>query len=504
MKAFRKYGLLIYLFLCLINIQAQEIKKINIIDADVARFDKSSGITARRLIGNVIFKHEDALMYCDSAWFFPEINTMDAYGSVRIEQGDSVHMSGKYMRYDGNNKQAMVRDSVLLIHKNSKLRTDSLNYDRVLNFGYFFGGGEIQHDNIHIKSKKGYYFPDTKEYFAVNTVKLTHPDYSIFSDSLKYNTDLKISHFLSPSHIVSDSARIKCQYGWYDSKNDISAFGENTVIYQDAQTIWADSIYYDRVKQYGKAWKNIFMLDTSQNFASSGNYAEYDEKTNRTFITDSALAMFFQDFDTTYIHSDTIFVHQQGDSTKKINAYYHVRIFSTDLQGQCDSLVYSDNDSVSHMFGTPILWAEENQITADTIVMQMKNNSINQILLRQKAFIASQEDSTRFSQISGLNMIAWIQNNELYKIHVLSNAETIYYAKEEDTDEIIGVNKEVSNEMIIFREDKKVQRIDFNGNPEGAFFPEKDANPEDLLLRNFFWHNKIRPLSLNDIFIWHN
>ncbi len=85
---------------------AQEVRKINILDADEARFDRSSGITARRLIGNVIFKHENALMYCDSAWFYPSTNTMDAYGSVRIEQGDSVNMTGKFMSYNGNSRMA--------------------------------------------------------------------------------------------------------------------------------------------------------------------------------------------------------------------------------------------------------------------------------------------------------------------------------------------------------------------------------------------------------------
>ncbi|MEA1874702.1 MAG: OstA-like protein [Bacteroidota bacterium] len=482
---------------------AQQVRKINVLNADEARFDRSSGITARRLIGNVVFKHEDAMMYCDSAWFFPSANTMDAYGSVRIEQGDSVNMTGKFMSYNGKTRMAKMRDSVVLIHKGSRLITDSLNFDRQKNIGYYFDFGEIDHEDIDLSSYYGYYYPDTKDYFAVDSVRLIHPDYTIFADTLKYNTESKITDFLGPTHIISDSSRIKCEIGWYDTENDISAFGENTILYQQSQTIWADSLFYDRNIRYGKAWRNIYMLDTVEQFAGSGNYAEYDELTGKSFITDSALVMYYDNLDTTYIHADTVFMQEVGDSARRISAYYKVQIFKEDMQGRCDSLVYFDSDSVSVMYGNPILWSGESQITADTIEMKMRNGVAEQLNMKNSAFIVMQEDSIRYSQISGRDMIAWIRDNELHKIDVLSNAETIYYGRDDKTDEIIGVNKEVSNSMTIYRKDGQVRRIDFIGSPDGVFMPEKDTDPLEMRLRNFVWYGKYRPIILADIFIWH-
>lgn len=502
MKALLKYLLVVSLCFPLLS-NAQEIRKINILNADEARFDRSSGITARRLIGNVVFKHEDAMMYCDSAWFFPSSNTMDAYGSVRIEQGDSVNMTGKFMSYNGNTRMAKMRDSVILIHKGSRLKTDSLNFDRQKNIGYYFNYGEIDHEDIDLSSYYGYYYPDTKDYLAVDSVRLIHPDYTIFGDTLKYNTESKITDFLGPTHIISDSSRIKCEIGWYDTKNDISAFGENTILYQQSQTIWADSLFYDRNIRSGKAWRNIYMLDTVEQFAGSGNYAEYDELTGKSFITDSALVMYYDNLDTTYIHADTVFMQEVGDSARRVLAYYKVQIFKEDMQGRCDSLVYFDSDSVSVMYGDPILWSGESQITADTIEMKMRNSVAEQLNMKSNAFIVMQEDSIRFSQISGRNMIAWIRDNELHKIDVLSNAETIYYGRDDKTDDIIGVNKEVSNSMTIFRKDGKVRRIDFIGSPDGVFMPEKDADPLEMRLRNFVWFGKYRPDSLKEIFVWH-
>lgn len=483
-------------------LSAQEVKKINIIDADEARFDKSSGITARRLIGNVAFQHEDAFMYCDSAWFYPNTNTMDAYGSVKIIQGDSVNMTGRFLSYDGNTRLAEMRDSVVLIHKDSRLTTDSLNFDRESNVGYFFGYGEIDHEEIDLTSKEGYYYPDTKDYLAKDSVRLIHPDYTIFADTLQYNIESRLTHFLGPTHIVSDSARIECLYGWYDTDKDISAFGENTVLHQESQTIWADSLFYDRNTGSGQAWRNIFMLDTVEQFAGSGHYAEYNESTGQSFITDSALVMYYEDIDTTFIHADTVFMNEIGDSARQILAYFHVQIYKSDMQGRCDSLIYHENDSLSVMFGDPVLWSGESQITADTIKMLMRDNVAEKILMNEEALIVSQEDSLRYSQISGRGMIAWLKDNELHKIDVLANAETIYYARDEENDEVIGVNKEVSSRMVIYRSEGQVQRIDFIGNPDGAFLPDKDVDPEDMRLRNFIWLDAFRPENLQDIFVW--
>jgi hypothetical protein len=91
----------------------------------------------------------------------------------------------------------------------------------------------------------------------------------------------------------------------------------------------------------------------------------------------------------------------------------------------------------------------------------------------------------------------------LHKIDVLSNAETIYYGRDEKTEEIIGVNKEVSNSMTIYREDGQVTRIDFIGSPDGVFMPEKDADPLEMRLRNFIWYGIYRPNILKEIFVWH-
>ncbi|MGM0649812.1 MAG: OstA-like protein [Bacteroidota bacterium] len=502
MNRFLRYTLVCGIILATMASFAQDGKKIKIISADKASFDNSIGINARRLIGNVGFSHEDAVMHCDSAWFYAADNSMDAFGNVEVEQGDSLMMKGQFMSYNGNTKMAKVRDSVVLWHKQSKLFTDSLNFDRGANFGYFFDGGKVLHQDILMTSLKGYYYPDEKDYYAVDSVHLVHPDYTIYADSLKYNTEVEITDFLGPTTIVTDSSRIECITGWYDTQNDVSAFGKNTVIYQQSQTIWADSVFYDRNTGGGRAWRNVYMLDTVENFAGSGNYAEYNDMKNESMITDSALVMHFENTDTTYIHGDSVFLYNDSLNFRVVKTYYKAQIFKHDMQGRCDSLIYKERDSMITMYSEPVLWSAESQIKGDTIELFLKNNNADSLNVLQNAIIVMQEDSIRFSQISGKNMYAKIKNNELRRIFIPSNAKTIYYVRDEETEEIIGVNKETSSEMTIYRNEGKIQRIAYNGKPDGALLPDDDTNPEEMRLTDFIWLEHLRPMDVYDLFIW--
>ncbi|MEA3447701.1 MAG: OstA-like protein [Bacteroidota bacterium] len=493
----------VVLFMLVVVSHGQENKKIQIISADKASFDKSSGINARRLIGNVGFKHDDAFMYCDSAWFYAPTNSMDAFGNVKMEQGDSLVMTGRFMSYSGNTKIAKVRDSVVLIHKQSRVFTDSLNYDREANFGYFFDGGKVLHQEIEMTSLKGYYYPESEDYYAVDSVHLVHPDYIIDADSLKYNTNNEITDFLGPTTILTDSSRIECITGWYDTKNDLSAFGKNTVVYQQSQTLWADSIFYNNKTGDGKAWWNVYLLDTLENFAGSGNYAEYNDIEDRSMMTDSALVMYYENDDTTYIHGDTVFLFTDSLDNRIIQTYYKVQMFKSDMQGRCDSLIYTESDSLIRMYHDPVLWSEENQITADTIELFLKNKKADSINMLRNALIVMQEDSIRFSQISGKNMYGQMKHNELSKIFIPENARTIYYVRDEGSEDIIGVNEEKSSEMTVFRQDGKIERISYVGKPDGSMIPEEDTNPLDIRFENFKWLNEVRPRIVSDIFIWY-
>ena len=111
--------------------------------SETLSFDQERMPDCQILGGNVQFRHDNALMFCDSAFFHDKQNTIDAFGNIRIEQGDSIFVYGDKLHYEGNIKLAKLRHHVRMIKDGMTLYTDSLNYDRELNVGYYFNKGKI-------------------------------------------------------------------------------------------------------------------------------------------------------------------------------------------------------------------------------------------------------------------------------------------------------------------------------------------------------------------------
>ncbi|MFA6794923.1 MAG: OstA-like protein, partial [Proteiniphilum sp.] len=180
-------------------------------------WSKRTGFDAEVLTGNVTFFHEGAFMYCDSAYLFQKTNTFEAFSNVRMEQGDTIFVYGDYLHYDGNTRLARLRNNIRMEDRTATLFTDSLDYDRMMNLGYYFEGGMLVDEENELTSFWGQYSPDTKQALFSDSVKLVNEDYIIYADTLKYNTESKYADILGPSRIVSDSGYVHTSKGWYNT-----------------------------------------------------------------------------------------------------------------------------------------------------------------------------------------------------------------------------------------------------------------------------------------------
>jgi hypothetical protein len=266
------------------------------------------------------------------------------------------------------------------------------------------------------------------------------------------------------------------------------------------QRLKGDILYYDKKLGKGHAFNNVEATDTTQRIIITGNKAEYIEKPEFMMVTDHAELINYNEKDSLYLHADTLLSIQYGEKDKIIKAYYKVKIFKTDLQGKCDSLSYSTVDSTIRMYYGPVIWSDVNQLTADSIHILTANRNLDMMKLYSTPFIISMVDSSKFNQIKGKNMIGYFRKNQLYKIDVNGNSQTIYYPK--DKDEIIGVNKAVSSNLVIFVENKKVKKIKFYPKPEATLYPLDQAPKDELILKGFIWLDKYRPKNEDDIFVW--
>jgi len=258
-------------FLFVFSAFSQKAKRIEILNANSIEFDRKIRRDVKRLLGDVQFKQGNALMFCDSAYLNTETNSFEAFSNVHIKQGDSLNLYGDYLNYNGNTKLAQIRRNVKMLHGNSVLTTEFLDFDRVKNVAYYYNGGTIIDSINHLTSDRGYYYVVTKDYYAVDSVKLLNVDYIMNTDSLKYNITSNISYFYGSTTIISDSNFIYCENGWYNTQTNISQYNKNAYLKTKEKKLSGDSLFYDRNLAYGEAFRNVSLIDTIEHWILSGD-----------------------------------------------------------------------------------------------------------------------------------------------------------------------------------------------------------------------------------------
>ena len=358
-------------------------------------FDKNIAGGAYRLIGNVSFKHEGALMYCDSAYFYASSNSLDAFSNVHIVQGDTVDLYGEFLHYEGNTRIAQIRQKVKLIGKNTKLVTQALDFDLGRNIGYYKNHADIESGENKLNSRQGYYYSREQMYYFRDSVILRNPDYTIYSDTLQYRTTTKVAFFFGPTSIIGDSSYIYCEKGWYNTETNKSMLKQKAWVRNKKQTIRGDSLYYERETTYGEGFSNIELLDEEQNIILRGNHAFVNQLENRALLTDSAMFIYIMEDDSAFVHADTLRTMTDSAGHRLLKGYHHVRLFKSNLQGICDSLFYTTRDSILKLYHKPVLWSGGNQLSSEYIEIWTKNREIHELHMQQLAFLINQEDSTK-------------------------------------------------------------------------------------------------------------
>lgn len=476
-----------------------KITKVYLEHANTLSFDKDVNADAQFLQGDVCFRHDSSYMYCDSAYFFETTNSLEAFSNVRMEQGDTLFVYGNYLFYDGNSQIAYLRENVRMENGEVTLFTDSLNYERIPDIGYYFDGGLIVDSLNQLSSYYGQYSPGTKLAVFNDSVRLENPQFTLYSDTLHYDTESKIATILGPSVIVSDSGTIHSSRGWYNTETNTSLLLDRSEVYSGDKVLIGDSISYNKEDGFGEAFGNMCLQDTTNKVMLEGQYGFYNERTDYAFATDSARFLEYSQGDTLYLHADTLEMSTLDSTAREIKAFYGVRFYRTDMQGVCDSMQFNTQDSILYMYNNPVLWNEQYQIYGDTIEIFMNDSAIDYAHVKQFAFAVQHIDSTYYNQLKGNDLKAYFEGQAVRQIDVEGNAESIFYPLENDGAKI-GLNETKSGFLTIWVKENKLDKLKIWPNPVGSLTPIPDLKPEQKTLKDFYWYDYLRPKNKDDIY----
>ena len=483
-----------------------EDKRVYLVHADNLHYDQFRNGDAQVLHGHVHFRHVGANLYCDSAHFYEQTNSFEAFGHVKMLQGDTLSLVSDYAYYDGNDQLAQARYNVVLKHRKSTLYTDSLDYDRMYNFGNFFEGGKLVDGKSTLTSDWGEYHTDTKMAMFYYDVRLKDQKMFLTTDSLYYDTRTSTAHIVGPSNITSSTSHIYSEDGYYNTKTGYSELFGRSVVKDQGKTLVGDSVYHNAKDGTNYAYRNVILTDSVNKNMITGDYCEYNDSTGYAMATQRAVVIDFSQKDSLYMHADTFKIFTFNNKTdsvyRKIHAYNKVRAYRVDVQAVCDSLVYSSLDSCMTMYHDPIVWNEGQQLFGEEIKVYMNDSTIDWAHVIGQAFSAEQmSDSVHFNQVQSKEMKAFFDHGQIRESQAIDNVLIVYYPIDDADSTIIGLNYTETPLLKMFLENRKMKRI-WMQKPTGTLYPMTQIPPGKQFLPQYAWFDYIRPVDKNDIFNW--
>ncbi len=488
-----------------------------------------------KLINNVQLRQGDTYMYCDSAYVDLAKNNMQAFSNVRIVQTDGTRVESDYLRYIGNTKKAYLRGNVALTDGKANLWSEDLYYDVGTRIGTYSQGGTLQNDTTTLSSNSGMYNARTKDARFTGEVFVTNPQYNVVSDDLGYNTRTEVVIFYGKSVVTNDQSELRTSSGTWDALQKIAHFTTRSSLQDNAQYIEADQIDYNRNTGFGMATGNVISIDTAQKLTLYSGHAQYNEITKQLYTTRNPVMKKMNGEDSLFIRADTFysapvvkidtmaidtvqpsrtvksklrtqeedFGREEDSAVKRyFIGYHHVLIYSDSLQAICDSISYSQADSIMKLMYDPIAWSRNGQISGDTILLYTDSSRLKKIYVPNNALLVSQSGPAQaklYDQVQGKTLTGYFEDNNIREMIVFPNAEFIHYSTDEEG-AYIGVVKGESDKLRAIFEDRKISKVIPEQHPKFTMTPMQQAVGGEFRLSRFQWLIEKRPKSVQELF----
>jgi lipopolysaccharide export system protein LptA len=473
-------------------------------------------------------KQDKTLIEADSARVNLNTKIMEAFGNVHINDEDTLNTYSQYIKYFGKERKAILKKAVRLTDsKGGILTTEELLYDLNTRIATYNNGGKMVNKKTILTSKQGTYYSDTKDVIFKKDVLLIDPEYKLITDSLLYNANTEIATFIAPTTIITSTRKIYATSGFYNLKTKEAYFGKKATIVDSTFSITSEEMAFDDKSGTAQFKKNVVYRDTAQGVTILSGSMNVDNRNKNFLATEHPVMILKQDKDSLYITADTLYSGKLTDREKIKNipvvtdtikskrifdlngkdsasnrffeAFHHVRIFSDSMQAVCDSMFYSSVDSAFRLYTNPILWANNSQITGDTIYLFTAKKVAERLYAFENGFMINKVNNNFYNQIKGRTINGLFKDGNIDFIRTKGNAESVYYAQDEEN-KFIGVNKATSDVIDMYFKDKAANKVVFRNNLKGTTYPIQKISAEELKLRGYNWQDAKRPKTKFELF----
>ena len=483
-------------------------ERVYLVHADQLSYDVYSAVPdAQILRGKVHFTHAGSQLTCDSAYFYQESNSVEAFGHVHFRQGDTLSLTCNYADYNGADQMMHARHNVVLKHRTQTLYTDSLDYDRIYNLAYFFEGGKLVDGKDRLVSDWGAYSTATRQASFYYGVEMYSGKNHITTDTLHYDTRKSVAHVVGPSTITSKGSIIHTSDAYLNSHTDQSQlFGRSTIVDKD-KSITGDSLYHNSKTGLNEGFGNVVYIDKENKNELRAQHVFYNEQTGYGYATNRALMLDYSQKDTLWMHADSlkIYTHNIGTDSvyRKVHAFAHVRAYRQDLQAVCDSLVFNSQDSCMTMYRDPIAWNYNRQLLGEVMKVYMNDSTVRKAeIIGQALSVEKVDDKNHYNQVSSTRMDAYFNDGAMRRADAIGSVKTVFYNTDNKDSVLTELNYLETDTMRMYMSPTRQLEKIWASKSVGTMYPITQVPPDKYRLPEFAWFDYVRPTDKDDVFNW--
>ena len=483
-----------------------------------------------KLFGEVILQEGDNALFTDSLIYDLQ-NREASYVTGGLMKRDGTSIKSRRGKYYLSDDLVALADSVVIVDTNFVLQADTLEFDMEEKRAIFVGPTSIAEGDNEIYCESGYYSIDegrgefstnagfvregqrgqadrmifddsTKVFRMIGNARLWKEDQIAEGDSIIYFQEEERAELFGNAKYQDSTRSLVADIIVYDQATDkLTTRGSTKLMEGDVELI-AKEVDYDDSTGVGQARGQVEWRDTLNDIAIFSDVLDYDKTSNYVKATGRRpwIELYMED-DTMFVSGDTIISDEEviaADTSRRIFLYHDVRIYKSDIQGKCDSMVFLEKDSAFTMFDEPLLWSDTSQFSGDTIYIFLKEKTVDRIRQVSESMIVSSNDMVYFNQIGGKEIVSFFKDGKPNYTLVEGNAQSLYFATDEE-DAYIAGNKSICSRIKVQFREKKIDNIMFLAEPKAEMLPMSTPGLKDIRLEGYQWKYELRPKSKEDV-----
>ena len=470
------------------------------LQADTLKYDTETKVAT--FLGPSLIRQDSAKIYCEAGFYDTANKRAEFTKNAQYQKGEQ-EATALVIRYEGADDQIILEGNAQFKEGQKEATADVIRYDDKQDLIFLEGNAVYQDETQFIEADKIEYDSKSESVKTDGRSRIVDENQILIADKIDYDNNTQLGIATGNVFWVDtvEQITISCENAEYDRTTDyLKATGGRPLM---TTLIDGDTLYLvaDTLISYRPAAivDTIQTLDSIQLQNDSLNTTVLDPIPIDT-VKIEVLELDSLQVDTLQI--DTLLVDtllQEPDpNARNLIANRNVMVYKSNMQAVCDSLTYSTADSLFQFFVNPIIWSDTSQFYADVIHMKLADNKIDRILLYDNSFIINSPDEVFFNQIKGRDIVAFFEEDEIRRVKVDGNAESVYYALD-DSKAYVAVNKTVCSEMMLFFGNNEIEQINFYRQPKATMYPMNQIDHETLELAGFYWETKKRPASVADL-----